>query len=168
MNFLKNNFLTSIIFSELAIQKTGSDNLETITEWLISHDDDPVEQEKVSMDENAELSDVSASVENPSSVSDAPVSPAAKSIQCDECGKLFKTQEEVEFHATKSGNLASKYLILLIQISSILIWIMKPEKPLFLVISKILLSILWYSDLSCFHILRDYTGSFKFLLGDGL
>lgn len=112
MNFLKNNFLTSIIFSELAIQKTGSDNLETITEWLIFHEYDLVEQIKVSMDDNAEPSDVSASVENPNSVSDAPASPLAKSIQCDECGKLFKTQEEVEFHATKSGNLAFKYLIL--------------------------------------------------------
>ncbi|KAK3856320.1 hypothetical protein Pcinc_037346 [Petrolisthes cinctipes] len=29
---------------------------------------------------------------------------AAKSIKCDDCGKLFKTSEEVEFHAVKSGH----------------------------------------------------------------
>uniref|UniRef100_A0A0P4WST3 UBX domain-containing protein n=1 Tax=Scylla olivacea TaxID=85551 RepID=A0A0P4WST3_SCYOL len=28
----------------------------------------------------------------------------AKSIKCDDCGKLFKTSEEVEFHAVKSGH----------------------------------------------------------------
>lgn len=30
--------------------------------------------------------------------------PVARSIKCDDCGKLFKTNEEVEFHASKSGN----------------------------------------------------------------
>lgn len=28
----------------------------------------------------------------------------AKSIKCEDCGRLFKTQLEVEFHATKSGH----------------------------------------------------------------
>lgn len=28
----------------------------------------------------------------------------AKSIKCDDCGKLFKTNEEVEYHAVKSGH----------------------------------------------------------------
>lgn len=27
----------------------------------------------------------------------------AKSIKCEDCGKLFKNQTEVEYHATKSG-----------------------------------------------------------------
>ncbi|KOB76751.1 UBX domain-containing protein 1 [Operophtera brumata] len=30
--------------------------------------------------------------------------PEAKSLKCDECGKLFKNQEEVEFHAAKTNH----------------------------------------------------------------
>lgn len=30
--------------------------------------------------------------------------PEAKSFKCDECGKLFKNQEEVEFHAAKTNH----------------------------------------------------------------
>ena len=29
----------------------------------------------------------------------------AKSIKCEDCGRLFRTQVEVEFHAAKSGHL---------------------------------------------------------------
>lgn len=44
-----------------------------------------------------------ASQPEPSSQTDAP-QPEAKSLQCDECGKLFKNQDEVEFHAAKTNH----------------------------------------------------------------
>lgn len=78
--------------------------MAAITEWLITHDDDPIETDTAPV-QNIEPPTASCtSSEDPENVNNASVSPVAKSIQCDDCGKLFKTQEEVEFHASKSGN----------------------------------------------------------------
>lgn len=79
------------------MQKTGSTTLETITEWLITHEDDSIEAD-VEPSAAPCVSD-----EQSENVDHTPVSLVAKSFQCDDCGKLFKTPEEVEFHASKSG-----------------------------------------------------------------
>lgn len=46
----------------------------------------------------------SASSADPSTTTTADADPEAKSLKCDECNRLFKTQLEVEFHAAKSGH----------------------------------------------------------------
>lgn len=62
-------------------------------EWILAHPDD--EESLESPDVNAE----EAGTEETSSQA-----LEAKSLKCDECGRLFKTHEEVEFHAAKSGH----------------------------------------------------------------
>lgn len=75
-------------------------------EWLLAHEDElentlildssvtkPAEGEKVAT-ETSENVPVAAAEEGAE----------AKSLKCDECGRLFKNQLEVEFHAAKSGN----------------------------------------------------------------
>lgn len=61
-------------------------------EWLLAHPEDIEEdQASASSDNQSEAQDTSSAAE-------------AKSLKCDECGRLFKNHEEVEFHAAKSGH----------------------------------------------------------------
>ncbi|CAG9826800.1 unnamed protein product [Diabrotica balteata] len=106
--------LTEMGFSrqraELAVSQTGSNDLQQVMEWLLSHEEDeamPVIADPPKAPEAA--SEIASENDNNTqSNSDTAVSEegeaVAKSIKCDECGKLFKTNEEVEFHATKSGH----------------------------------------------------------------
>ncbi|XP_063223281.1 UBX domain-containing protein 1 isoform X2 [Bacillus rossius redtenbacheri] len=55
-------------------------------EWLLAHADEPLPEPALAQPE----SDPSAEV--------------AKSIKCNDCGKLFTSHSEVEFHATKTGH----------------------------------------------------------------
>lgn len=91
-----------MLFRELAIQKFGHNNLEAITEWLVSQEDDPVDTTQQLPDNSEVCKDMATSSGNSNNIT-TELNPTAKSIQCDDCGKLFKTQEEVEFHASKSG-----------------------------------------------------------------
>ncbi|XP_027228443.1 UBX domain-containing protein 1 isoform X3 [Penaeus vannamei] len=97
-------------------------------EWLLAHADDPGINDPPAEDvtgaaaghslgsqEGSEKMETSETPESKES-GDAPAEKseetgeasadgeAAKSIKCDDCGKLFKTSEEVEFHAVKSGH----------------------------------------------------------------
>lgn len=89
----------------MAIQKTGSENLEIITEWLISNEDEPLETDP-EVPTQPDLEAPASSCTSQDIPKDSECLPIAKSIQCDDCGKLFKSQEEVEFHASKSGNIS--------------------------------------------------------------
>lgn len=106
--------------AELALSKTNATNVEDAMEWLLTHEEEqeaeptqpppaadptPVsapEPEKMQTDEasnpaapeNLETSDNQESSDNL----------VARSIRCDDCGKLFKNNTEVEFHASKSGH----------------------------------------------------------------
>lgn len=75
-------------------------------EWLLAHADDPA------MDAGHTIgSSSSSSVPNVAEtppVAQEPTEAAsgaeAKSFKCDECGKLFKNQEEMEYHAAKTNH----------------------------------------------------------------
>lgn len=75
-------------------------------EWLLAHEGEPIPEQPVQT--NPETSNAPETVADPNaaatdeatSSSDA----TAKSLKCDECNRLFKTQLEVEFHAAKSGH----------------------------------------------------------------
>jgi len=97
-----------------AISVAGN-NVEQAMEWLLAHADDPgVDQQETAPEggekERAEQMETEstdgASAEAPAAEAKdtAAEEEAAKSLKCDECGKLFKTSEEVEFHAVKSGH----------------------------------------------------------------
>ncbi|XP_066247737.1 UBX domain-containing protein 1 [Euwallacea similis] len=103
---------------ELAVQKTGSQNVQIVMDWMLSHEAEldslvPSEGENVpSIQENSATSSTTGSpsldpaivtAESSGLESSAPA-PVSKSIKCDDCGKLFKTNDEVEFHASKTGH----------------------------------------------------------------
>lgn len=77
-------------------------------EWLLAHVDDDVAPTPAAPTLSlpavaAPKTDESLPAAEGGSSSDAPA-PEAKSIKCEDCGRLFKTNLEVEFHATKSGH----------------------------------------------------------------
>ncbi|CAN7999380.1 unnamed protein product, partial [Ixodes hexagonus] len=51
-----------------------------------------------------EPTDAAAPGQEPTSAEGSPAPASAKSLKCDECGKKFRTEPEVEFHALKSGH----------------------------------------------------------------
>lgn len=93
-------FLNYFFRSELAVAKTNSQDVQTVMEWLLAHPEDPEEE---STEESTSASrDFQSTATNEGSESSEPQE--AKSLKCDECGRLFKNHEEVEFHAAKTGH----------------------------------------------------------------
>lgn len=97
-------------FSERALAISGN-NAEQAMEWLLAHVDDvapapaPVQPSLVLSPlptaESAPKTDESLAADGEGGEGSAA---EAKSIKCEDCGRLFKTNLEVEFHATKSGH----------------------------------------------------------------
>lgn len=97
--------------AELAVSKTGSEDVQTLIDWMLAHEeelDTPSEapQEPNPLATETASTTVSGDVceSETSQTEENSVPLVAKSIKCDDCGKLFKTNEEVEFHASKSGH----------------------------------------------------------------
>ena len=78
--------------SELACEKAGSKNIEVVTEWLLTHEEESVVD-----------SPAVTSSSNVPSAAPAESCEVAKSIKCNKCNKLFTSQLEVELHGTKTG-----------------------------------------------------------------
>lgn len=73
-------------------------------EWILSHEKD-LDNLEISVEPDASVNDIaSTDIIQSTSTGDDTGSPVAKSIRCEDCGKIFKTTEEVQFHASKSGN----------------------------------------------------------------
>lgn len=74
-------------------------------EWLLAHVDEdvpPVSAPAPASEGSSEMKVDESS--NEGGEGSAAASAEAKSIKCEDCGRLFKTSLEVEFHATKSGH----------------------------------------------------------------
>lgn len=69
-------------------------------EWLLANEE---VEEVVENSENVEQTITTTTTPPPPPESDSTETLVAKSIKCEECGKLFTTQTEVEFHSAKSG-----------------------------------------------------------------
>lgn len=93
-------------FSERALAISGN-NAEQAMEWLLAHVDDEVDPLTAPASIAPEpKSDESSTAPAEAEGSGSTAAPAeAKSIKCEDCGRLFKTSLEVEFHATKSGHI---------------------------------------------------------------
>lgn len=85
-------------------------------EWLLVHNNEDLPVDNAVAPVNPVISSETATTEvktdesskteeSPSTSSEAPSNQEAKSIKCEDCGKLFRSQLEVEFHATKSGHM---------------------------------------------------------------
>ncbi|XP_031833188.1 UBX domain-containing protein 1 [Nomia melanderi] len=103
------NMLVDMGFSlpkaEKALEVTGNKGVVPAMEWLLAHSDD-AEPSPESVVENIPTSVAETPAEDNTATASSQVSTTevAKSMKCDVCGKLFKTNLEVEFHATKSGH----------------------------------------------------------------
>ncbi|XP_055592097.1 UBX domain-containing protein 1 [Uranotaenia lowii] len=90
--------------AERALEVTGNKGVEAAMEWLLAHADEDIPMGSGSSSSISAAGGNEASsddkTETAASAEDAP--PVAKSLKCDECGKLFKSQDEVEFHAAKT------------------------------------------------------------------
>ena len=85
--------------SEYAMKVTNYKGVEPAMEWLLAHADEAKETQGNVMGEHSST----VNAEEPST-SNATQGGTAKSLKCDDCGKLCKDQAEVEFHAAKTGH----------------------------------------------------------------
>ncbi|XP_068632480.1 UBX domain-containing protein 1 [Battus philenor] len=88
--------------AEKALAVTNYKGVEPAMEWLLAHADEPDlgSGQTLGGTPNVEVE----SAPSASSVTAAASSEEAKSFKCDECGKLFKNQDEMEFHAAKTNH----------------------------------------------------------------
>ncbi|XP_015598562.1 UBX domain-containing protein 1 isoform X2 [Cephus cinctus] len=91
--------------AERALEITGNKGVEPAMEWLLAHADDAEPCPEPPVAEAApQPANEAPAQDNVASTSNEQPAEIAKSVKCDVCGKLFKTNLEVEFHATKSGH----------------------------------------------------------------
>lgn len=70
-------------------------------DWILSHEDELDATSTTSQNQ-------SVTSEQGSTTSNAE-DMVVRSIKCNDCGKLFQTQDEVSFHAVKSGELVISF-----------------------------------------------------------
>lgn len=85
-----------MFISEKALNSNGN-NVEQAMEYLLAHAGDPPTAPAETSTATLTLPKTDESLSNEEAT--------AKSIKCEDCGRLFRTQVEVEFHAAKSGHL---------------------------------------------------------------
>uniref|UniRef100_A0AAG5CWA1 UBX domain-containing protein n=1 Tax=Anopheles atroparvus TaxID=41427 RepID=A0AAG5CWA1_ANOAO len=88
--------------AERALEVTNHKGVEQAMEWLLAHADEPLPPTGAGGDNPSTGGDAAPESSNSTTEAGEEDTPVAKSLKCDECGKLFKSQEEVEFHAAKT------------------------------------------------------------------
>ncbi|CAH2077005.1 unnamed protein product, partial [Iphiclides podalirius] len=92
--------------AEKALAVTNYKGVEPAMEWLLAHADEPDLGSGYALggapSTNNEVTPSASSAPADSVEPAAESSEIAKSLKCDECGKLCKNQEEMEFHAAKT------------------------------------------------------------------
>lgn len=87
------------------MQVTNHKGVEMAMEWLLAHVDEEIPAAATpaattAADDNAPSSSGAANEDAAAAAEGA----VAKSLKCDDCGKVFKDQTEVEYHAAKTGH----------------------------------------------------------------
>lgn len=99
----KSNFKLFVFFSERALA-ISSNNTEQAMEWLLAHVDEDVPPAVAVTPASGGSTDMIVDESSGDGGEGSAAAVEAKSIKCEDCGRLFKTSLEVEFHATKSGH----------------------------------------------------------------
>ncbi|KAH8338247.1 hypothetical protein KR074_009963 [Drosophila pseudoananassae] len=96
---------------EYALQVTSNKGVEPAMEWLLAHGDEeiPATPNSGETPASAEIrqtsgEDAAAATPSSSGAEASAGSPVAKSLKCDDCGKVLKDHTEVEYHAAKTGH----------------------------------------------------------------
>lgn len=102
--------------AEYAIKATNFKGVEPAMEWLLAHADEEIPaQAQTESSAGQSLQATTSAAGSPTATADdvqassstasaTEAAETAKSLKCDDCGKLFKDQSEVEFHAAKTGH----------------------------------------------------------------
>jgi len=86
---------------EQGLKVTGNVSVQAAMEWILEHQDDDNAKPGPSKDTTTQGNEAGASEAGPSSATPAPV---ALSLKCNECGKLFTSELDMQYHAAKSGH----------------------------------------------------------------
>lgn len=102
--------------SSRALEVTNNKGVEPAMEWLLAHIDDAIVTSPagVGASTSSDAIHAAGAAASPSASVDSGTETlvlkpdaseeVAKSIKCNDCQRLFKTQMEVEFHAAKTGH----------------------------------------------------------------
>lgn len=80
--------------AEMAVKKAGG--LQGALEWLEKNQDTPLEELQAPEEDDADAT--------AAAIKGLETGELAKSLVCDDCGKMFRTTAMAEFHASKSGH----------------------------------------------------------------
>ncbi|OQR78376.1 UBX domain-containing protein 1-like [Tropilaelaps mercedesae] len=97
--------------AERAVKETGGSSLEQAMEWILSHNDDATRQQpgpSYGMAADAKGSDggTTNTKDDEAIPEDQKTAQGqeARSMKCDDCGKLFPNEDALVWHASKSGH----------------------------------------------------------------
>lgn len=91
--------------AEKALALTNNSGVAAATEWLFAHENDPdVDDDTAAAEVNLPSGPVTEGSDDAMTEGQQQVPLQAKSLKCDDCGKLLKSENEVQLHATRSGH----------------------------------------------------------------
>ncbi|XP_030385354.1 UBX domain-containing protein 1 [Scaptodrosophila lebanonensis] len=88
---------------EYALKVTSHKGVEPAMEWLLAHVDEAIPEQREDAGASAAAPEDDTAPSS-SGTGDDSGEAVAKSLKCDDCGKVFKDQTEMEYHAAKSGH----------------------------------------------------------------
>ncbi|GJQ87311.1 hypothetical protein Trydic_g17360 [Trypoxylus dichotomus] len=94
--------------AEQAVATTGTEDVQIAMDWILSNEEETIIQPSAQTSDLNLVDEPERDTTDNQSITegtdDSTTSQVAKSIKCDDCGKLFSSQTDVEVHASKTGH----------------------------------------------------------------